>query len=201
LNVKHVLDSLNLNQISLDLANHYHREGPDRTQYRPQSTLKAQLVKHLLHIISDRRLALRLPLTSCKKILNIKLDSSHMMKGNIEYDTAETGLRAVLKDYQELALRAIWATPEGLGSKAVWDRVNAELKPNTISRASVINFLEAMREMGVLNGDDITGKGGHRWIYRPAMTEAEFKQYIARTILESLMRDFPEETAEAVKKI
>ena len=68
------------------------------------------------------------------------------MNGNIEYDTAEPGLRAVLKDYQELALRAIWATPEGLGSKAVWDRVNAELKPNTISRASVINFLESMRE-------------------------------------------------------
>ena len=47
------------------------------------------------------------------------------MNVNIEYDTAEPGLRAVLKDYQELALRAIWATPEGLGSKAVWDRVNA----------------------------------------------------------------------------
>jgi hypothetical protein len=33
------------------------------------------------------------------------------------------------------------------------------------------------------------------------MNEARFKQYIARTILENLMRDFPEETAEAVKKI
>jgi hypothetical protein len=33
------------------------------------------------------------------------------------------------------------------------------------------------------------------------MNGAEFKQYIARTILESLMRDFPEETAEDVKKI
>jgi hypothetical protein len=124
-----------------------------------------------------------------------------MMNGNIEYDTAEHGLRAVLKDYQELALRAIWATPEGLGSKAVMDRVNAELKPNTISRASIINFLESMREAGVLKGDEKTGKGGYHWIYSPAMNEAEFKQYIARTILESLLRDFPEETAEAVKKI
>jgi len=123
------------------------------------------------------------------------------MNGNIEYDTAESGLRAVLKDYQELALRAIWATPEGLGSKAVWDRVNAELKPNTISRASVINFLEAMREAGVLKGVERTGKGGYHWIYSPAMNESEFKQYIARAILESLLRDFPKETAEAVKKI
>jgi hypothetical protein len=120
------------------------------------------------------------------------------MNGNIEYDTAESGLRAVLKDYQELALRSICATPEGLGSKAVWDRVNAELKPNTISRASVINFLESMRETGVLKGVERTGKGGHRWIYSPSMNEARFKQYIARTILENLMRDFPEETRKAV---
>jgi predicted transcriptional regulator len=123
------------------------------------------------------------------------------MNGNIEYDTVESGLRAVLKDYQELALRAIWATPEGLGSKAVWDRVNTELKPNTISRASIINFLESMREAGVLKGVEKTGKGGHHWIYSPAMNESEFKQHIARTILESLLRDFPEETRHAVKML
>jgi len=121
--------------------------------------------------------------------------------GNIEYDTAESGLHAVLKDYQELALRAIWATPEGLGSKAVMDRVNAELKPNTISRASIINFLEAMREAGVLKGDEKTGKGGYHWIYSPAVNEAEFTQFIAETILGNLMRDFPEETTEVLKTI
>ena len=120
------------------------------------------------------------------------------MNGNIEYDTAEPGLRAVLKDYQELALRAIWATPEGLGSKAVWDRVNAELKSNTISRASIINFLEAMREAGVLKGDEKTGKGGHRWIYSPAMNESEFQEFIVTTLLESLIRDFPEEMKAVV---
>ena len=95
--------------------------------------------------------------------------------------------------------RAIWATPEGLGSRAVWDRVNAELKPNTISRASVINFLEEMRETGVLKGVERTGKGGHHWVYSPAMDEAGFKQHIARTILESLLRDFPEETKTTIK--
>jgi hypothetical protein len=98
------------------------------------------------------------------------------MNGNIEYDTAESGLRAVLKDYQEIALRVIWASPEGLGSRAVWDRVNAGLKGKTISRASIINFLEAMREMGVLKGEERAGKGGYRWIYSTSMNEAEFKQ-------------------------
>ena len=79
--------------------------------------------------------------------------------------------------------------------------MNAELKPGTISRASIINFLEDIRKVGVLKGVERTGKGGHRWVYSPAMDESEFKQHIARTILESLLRDFPEETAEAVKKI
>ena len=123
------------------------------------------------------------------------------MTNRVEFDTAETGLRAVLKDYQEIALRAIWATPEGLGSRAVWDRVNEELKPNTISRASVINFLESMREAGVLEGVERTGKGGYHWIYSPAMNEAEFKQYLAHTILTSLMRDFPNETKEALNSV
>jgi len=123
------------------------------------------------------------------------------MNGNIEYDTAESGLRAVLKDYQEIALRVIWASPKGLGSRAVWDRVNAGLQGKTISRASIINFLESMREAGVLKGEERTGKGGHRWVYSPAMDEQQYKQYLAKTIIESLIRDFPEETRTALENL
>ena len=60
MNVKRVLDSLNLDQIRTDLATHYHTDGPGRTPINPLSMLKAQLTKHLLNIISDRRLSLRL---------------------------------------------------------------------------------------------------------------------------------------------
>ena len=60
MNVKHVLDSLNLDEIRRDLATHYHSTGPGRRQIKPLSMLKAQLTKHLLNIVSDRRLALRL---------------------------------------------------------------------------------------------------------------------------------------------
>jgi len=60
LNVKHVLDSLNLDEIRRDLATHYHSTGSGRRQIKPLSMLKAQLTKHLLNIVSDRRLALRL---------------------------------------------------------------------------------------------------------------------------------------------
>jgi predicted transcriptional regulator len=83
----------------------------------------------------------------------------------------------------------------------VWDRVNAELKPNTISRASIINFLEAMREASVFKGVERTGKGGHRCVYSPAMDEQQYKQYLAKTMIESLMRNFPEETRHVVKML
>ena len=72
---------------------------------------------------------------------------------------------------------------------------------DTISRASIINFLEDMHKMGILTGDDHTGKGGHHWIYKPAMDEASLKQFIAEKILGSLIRDIPEETKTALKKI
>jgi transposase len=60
LNVKWVLDSLNLTQIQTELTEHYHQTGPGRNPTNPSSMLKAQLAKHLINIISDRRLALRL---------------------------------------------------------------------------------------------------------------------------------------------
>jgi hypothetical protein len=116
----------------------------------------------------------------------------------VRFDTAETGLRAVMKDYQDIALKVIWASPEGLSLRVVWDRVNARLQGKTINHASVFNFLEAVREAGILKGKERMGMGGHRWIYSLAMNESEYKKYVARNILGSLMRGFPEETKIAL---
>jgi len=59
-NIKQVLDSINTRRLHSLLTNLYHRVGPGREPYSPLSMLKAQLLKHLLRIPSDRRLALRL---------------------------------------------------------------------------------------------------------------------------------------------
>jgi predicted transcriptional regulator len=81
----------------------------------------------------------------------------------------------------------------------VWQKANQVLKGETISRASVINFLEDMREMGVLRGVEETCKGGHRWVYYPAMDEDVFKMFIVKRMIASLMESFPEETKEALR--
>ena len=122
------------------------------------------------------------------------------MKG-IEYDLSQSGFAAVLKDWQLKALQVVWNSPGGVNSRIAWQKVNENLGGSTISRASIINFLEAMREMGVLEADDRTGKGGHQYIYRMGMDEEQFKLYIATTLIENLLRDFPMETRVALGKV
>ena len=85
-------------------------------------------------------------------------------------------------------------------------QVNKVLKESdenreSISRASIINFLNAMVDDGVLNYTEITGKGGHRRIYSAKYDEAEFKQFVAEVVLKNLLRDFPEETRQAMNQV
>ena len=118
----------------------------------------------------------------------------------IVFDTREDGFRTVVKDYQEMALRFLWESGErGVSSREVWLHVNKEFGGSgSISRASLINFLNAMVDEGVLGYTEITGKGGHRRIYSTKLNEAEFKKYVATTVLKNLLRDFPSETKQVL---
>jgi len=112
------------------------------------------------------------------------------------------GLAKVFRDYQEEALRLVWEKgDEGVISRIVWSHVNERLVGKTISRASIINFLNAMVDEGVLNYLERTGKGGYHRVYSPKLDEVEFKKYVATTVISSLMKDFPEETKEAYKLV
>ena len=120
----------------------------------------------------------------------------------ITIETANIGLSMVLKDYQEKAMRYLWRLKgEGASSRDVWMQVNEDLELKTISRASIINFLNSMVDEGVLNYIEITGKGGHRRIYSAKYDEAGFKQFIAKTVVNNLIRDFPEETKKVLNNI
>jgi hypothetical protein len=55
--------------------------------------------------------------------------------------------------------------------------------------------------MEVLSGEEVTGKGGHHWVYSPIYDEAGFKRFIVEKMLTCLMDSFPEGTREAIKKI
>jgi len=60
--------------------------------------------------------------------------------------------------------------------------------------------LNKLVDWGVLGFREGTGKRGHHRIYYPLMDEVGFQSYLLRTMIESMMRDFPEETREALKE-
>ncbi|TET70892.1 hypothetical protein E3J39_05670 [Candidatus Bathyarchaeota archaeon] len=123
----------------------------------------------------------------------------YIMTG-FKFDPAKEGLRKTLREYEELALRYLWSIgEEGAGSGKAWREVNEDLgAEKTISRASVIFFLNRMVDQGVLGFRDATGKGGHHRIYYPLMDERGYKKYVLKTIIDSMMRDFPEEAKETL---
>jgi hypothetical protein len=122
-----------------------------------------------------------------------------VMKGLI-FDTSQMGFNAVLRPWQLTVMQIVWSIPNGANSLTVHQKANQALQGETISRASVINFLEDLRERGIFSGEERTGKGGHHWAYYPKLDEAGFKKFIVETMITSLMENFPTETREAIRK-
>ena len=111
-------------------------------------------------------------------------------------------LSKIFKDYQEEAVKFIWEVGEqGAISREVWASVNERLVGKTISRASIINFLNAMVDEGVLDYTERTGKGGYHRVYRPKLDESSFKRHLAQVMISSLIEDYPLETREVIRSI
>jgi len=118
----------------------------------------------------------------------------------IVLDPEKDGFEKVLRDYQIEALKVVWENPDqGVTSREVYAYVNKALEGvRTVSRASIINFLNSMCEHGVLSYEEETCKGGMRRKYFPALDEEGFKKYIANLVFNSLVKDFPHRTIDAL---
>ncbi len=115
-------------------------------------------------------------------------------------DPTKNGFEKVLREYQIESLKLIWAHKgDGMTSREVYLAVNEVLGAKSVSRASIINFLNAMCEEGVLAFEEETCKGGMRRKYSTGLDESGFKVHIAEMVLKSLVIDFPEETISAIK--
>ena len=97
-------------------------------------------------------------------------------------DMTQEGLHMFFKDYQVKTLKALWESNPGMISREVWEAVGAD----SISRASVINFLKDCIENDLLQVEYVTGKGGYRGIYKPKRNEAETKEYLKKAFKEKL---------------
>ncbi len=104
---------------------------------------------------------------------------------DLSIDLSETGLAMFFKPYQVISLDILWNSEENLSSRQVWEQANEQL-PGTISRASIINFLNASVEHGLLNYVEITGKGGYRRLYSAKLTKSEASTFLAEIVRERL---------------
>ena len=133
-------------------------------------------------------------------ILLKKMGNSPSMK-SIQYDVTKMGLDAIFRPWQVVVLDTIHGSSTGMNSKTVTTEVNKKLGQNSISRASIINFLEYLRELGILHGEDETGKGGHHWVYSPGMGDPQYKQFIVDLMLTRITDEFPSELESALEKL
>jgi len=120
----------------------------------------------------------------------------------IVFDTSKQGLETVMRDYQEMAMRFLWERgEEGTISKDVWLHVNKLLmeEGRSISRASIINFLNDMVDADVLNYREEPGKGGYHRVYFPTFDEEGFKRYVTKTVISKLSEMWPDATREALR--
>ncbi len=123
------------------------------------------------------------------------------MSRKLRFDASRSNLRKVLKKHEEYALRYFWDEEYGKGTtKQVYDYVSGKLEEETISRATIINFLAYMAELGVLEVSQESGKGGYHAVYTVGMGEVEFRKYILKTVIDSMMKDYPEETLSVIKQ-
>jgi hypothetical protein len=113
--------------------------------------------------------------------------------------TEETGLSMFLRPYQQIALQCIWDAEGGKSSRDVWEYVNDNLSNGSISRASIINFLNYMVDENLLDYETTTGKGGHRRIYHEKYDLSEFKLTLINISLNALKKSFPEETTKIIQ--
>jgi len=113
--------------------------------------------------------------------------------------TGKDDLEMFFKDWQVEALRYLWTVqPDGANSRFVCTNVNESLQ-GSISRASIINYLNAMVDEELLTYIETTGKGGHHRVYYMKYGETEFKQHIAGLIISKLLKEYPQETRKALQ--
>lgn len=127
-----------------------------------------------------------------------------MAKKYWTFETFENDLETVWKEYQVIVMRYLWALEEGeqgAGSGKCWEATNLVLKESgkSISRASIIFFLNAMVDEGVLKYVERTGKGGHHRVYSPAFDETGFKEYLVNKIISTLFKVWPKATRKTIE--
>lgn len=113
----------------------------------------------------------------------------------MKLETEIEGLLAIWRPYQIHIIEILLSVKNyRFSSGEVWKKTNARLGPDdSISRASVIIFLNGLVQDGIADYTEETGKGGYRKMYKMIPeTRTELTDQIVDKFLFQLYKIFPE---------
>lgn len=132
-------------------------------------------------------------------------------------NTKIEGSRAIFQEWQTILLEELFRRqetyPEELRLRKMSSRDGYEhLKelgirtaksrsPGTVSRATVINFLNDFVDAGMITFTEETGKGGHRRLYEMLLTRAQFDKRVIAEFVGKLAEIYPEESEHLKKAV
>ena len=117
----------------------------------------------------------------------------------MQLETDKKGMAAVFKEWQVPLVEEL-LSGKPMKSKEATDflkehDIRTEQKGRgTVSRASVINFLNYMVDQRLLDYSEKTAKGGHHRIYKMILTREEFAHKITDRFVNKLLEAFPQES-------
>ena len=101
----------------------------------------------------------------------------------MKFDLEKEGLETLFKPWQIRILDYLWDRGSAT-SREIWKYIMGTDTP--ISRASVIFFLNEMTKEGFVKVKIITGRGGMKGLYSPAMSKDKFLTEISMRIVEKV---------------
>ena len=104
---------------------------------------------------------------------------------SLKVDLRKKGFNMFFKPYQLASIDLLIEHPEGLTSRQTWEKTNKTIL-GTISRASVINFLNDLVDLELIEYKETTGKGGIRRVYWLHKSKEELANVLSNKVKEAL---------------
>ena len=105
----------------------------------------------------------------------------------VKLNTKGEGLGLVFpQKYKEIIMEWLLSIAEPVSARAAWEYVNGKIAPDTVSRPSVINFMNWCVDEEMLEYKERTGKGGHHRVYWTDMGLSDFWDYVYSEVVAAL---------------
>lgn len=113
----------------------------------------------------------------------------------MKVNLTKEGYESIMPDYMAIIVQRFlgMGTDFTMVTREAWKHANAVLKKfgRTISRASIINGMNALVDEGILTYTERTGKGGYHRVYKCPHTREQLEKFVVEKITDFLFEQWP----------